>query len=198
MPRPEKAQAVERIKERFAASSTSFLTEYRGLTVAQQQELRRSLREAGARYKVLKMSLTRRALNDLGQHGLDEWLKGPTAVAFVEEDDPVRAARALVEFSKEHESFVIKAGLLNGQVIEAVKVAALAEVEDRPVLLAKLAGAFRGPMSRAAFLMGSFTREAASVFAQLLERKEEAAGVAGGAEEEASAGSGPEAEKQEE
>ena len=197
MPRPDKVQAVERIKDRFAASSTSFLTEYRGLTVAQQQELRRSLREAGARYKVLKMSLTRRALNDLGQHGLDEWLRGPTAVAFAE-DDPIAAARALVEFSKEHENFVIKAGLLNGQVIEAEKVAALAAVEDRPVLLAKLAGAFKGPMSRAAFLMGSFTREAASVFGQLLERKEEAAGAAGGAEEEASAGSGPEAEKQEE
>ena len=198
MPRPEKAQAVEQIKERFADSSSSFLTEYRGLTVAEQQDLRRSLREAGARYKVLKMSLTRRALNDLGQHGRDEWLRGPTAVAFVEEDDPVRAARALVEFSKEHENFVIKAGLLNGQVIEAGSVAALAEVEDRPVLLAKLAGAFGGPMSRAAFLMGSFTREAASVFAQLLERKEEAAGDAGRPEQEASAGSGPEAEKQEE
>lgn len=197
MPRPEKVQAVEQIKERFTASPTSFLTEYRGLTVAQQQELRRSLREAGARYKVLKMSLTRRALNDLGQHGLDEWLRGPTAVAFVE-GDPVPAARALVEFSKEHENFVIKAGLLNGQVMEAGKVAALAAVEDRPVLLAKLAGAFRGPMSRAAFLMGSFTREAASVFGQLLERKEEAAGAAGGTDGEASAGSGPEAAKQEE
>ena len=179
MPRPEKVKAVEQIKERFAASSNSFLTEYRGLTVAQQQELRRSLREAGADYKVMKMTLTRRALNELGQYGLDEWLKGPTAVAFAA-DDPVPTARALVGFGKEHENFVIKAGLLNGQVMEAGKVAALAAVEDRPVLLSKMAGAFRGPLSRAAFLMGSFPREAASVFSQLLERKEEAAGPAPG------------------
>ena len=77
MPRPEKVQAVAEIKDYFAGSSASFLTEYRGLTVARQQELRRALGEAGARYKVLKMTLTRRALHELGHEGLDEWLTGP-------------------------------------------------------------------------------------------------------------------------
>ncbi len=172
MPRPEKVQAVEEIKHHFSVSSTSILTEYRGLTVGQQQQLRNSLRQAGARYKVLKMTLTRRALNDLGQHGLDEWLTGPTAIAFVE-DDPVPAARALMEFGKQHENFVVKAGLMNGRVMGADQVAVLATIEDREVLLSKMAGAFKGPLSKAAFLMASFTREAASVFSQLLERKEE-------------------------
>ena len=80
MPRPEKVQAVAEIKGYFADSSASFLTEYRGLPVAGQQELRRSLGESGASYRVLKMTLTKRALHDLGQEGLDDWLTGPTAV----------------------------------------------------------------------------------------------------------------------
>ena len=171
MPRPEKVRAVEEIKEHLAGSSTLFVTEYRGLTVGRQQELRRSLGEAGARYKVLKMSLTRRALNELGHEGLDEWLTGPTAIAFVR-DDPVPAAKALMDFSKEHEGLVIKAGLMNGQVIGSDRVAVLATIEGREVLLSKIAGAVKGPLSKAAYLLGSFTREAASVFSQLLEKKE--------------------------
>ena len=178
MPRPEKVRAVEEIKERFAACSTSFLTEHRGLTVGEQQEIRRSLSDAGARYKVLKMTLTRRALNDLGHQGLDEWLTGPTAVTFAH-DDPVLAAKALVDFSKKHDGFVVKAGLMNGQVIGPDRVAVLATIEGREVLLSKMAGAIQGPLSKAAYLMASFTRGAASVFSQLLDKKEgnEAGGV---------------------
>ena len=82
MPRPEKVQAVEDIKERFSEASASFITEYRGLTVVQQQNLRNALREAGATYKVFKMTLTRRALDELGHNDLDEFLAGPTAIAF--------------------------------------------------------------------------------------------------------------------
>ena len=171
MPRPEKVQAVAEIKDYFAGSSASFLTEYRGLTVAHQQELRRALGEAGARYKVLKMTLTRRALHELGHEDLDEWLTGPTAIAFVE-DDPVPAAKALVDFTKENEGLVVKAGLLKDQVIEPDQIEVIARIEGRDVLLAKVAGAVKGPLSKAAFLMASFTREAASVFSQLIEKKE--------------------------
>ena len=172
MPRPDKVRAVEDIKGYFSASSSSFLTEYRSLPVAAQQELRRSLKEAGARYRVLKMTLTRRALHDLGHDDLDEWLTGPTAVAFVE-DDPVLAAKALVAFSRDHEGLVIKAGMLDGRAIGADQVARLATLDSRDVLLAKVAGAINGPLTRAASLMGSFTRNAASAFSQLLEKKEE-------------------------
>ena len=173
MPRPDKVRAVEEIRQYFSDSSSSFLTEYRGLPVAHQQELRRSLAEAGARYKVLKMTLTRRALNELGHDGLDEWLTGPTAVAFVR-DDPVPAAKALVDFSKQHDGLVVKAGMLSGQVIGPDRVAVLATLDGRDVLLSKIAGAVKGPLSKAAYLLSSFTRDAASVFSQLLERKEEA------------------------
>ena len=171
MPRPEKVQAVDKIKGYFEGSSTSFLTEFRGLPVARQQELRRSLGEAGAGYKVLKMTLTRRALNDLGHDGLDEWLTGPTAVTFVG-DDPIPAARALVDFCREHEGLVIKAGLLNGQVIGPDDVAAIARIESKEMLLSKIAGAVKGPLAKTAFLLSSFTRDAASVFSQLLDKKE--------------------------
>ena len=172
MPRPDKVRAVEEIKGYFSASSSSFLTEYSSLPVAAQQELRRSLKEAGARYRVLKMTLTKRALHDLGHDDMDEWLTGPTAVAFVE-DDPVPAAKALVAFSREHEGLVIKAGMLDGRAIGADQVARLATLDSREVLLATVAGAFNAPLTRAASLMGSFTRSAASMFSQLLEKKEE-------------------------
>ncbi|MYB45802.1 MAG: 50S ribosomal protein L10, partial [Acidimicrobiia bacterium] len=172
MPRPDKVQAVEDIKGYFSASSSSFLTEYRSLPVAAQQELRRNLREAGARYRVLKMTLTKRALHDLGHVDFDDWLTGPTAVAFVE-DDPVLAAKALVAFSRDNEGLVIKAGMLDGQAIGADQVERLATLGSRDVLLAKVAGAFNAPLARGASLLGSFTRNAASVFSQLLEKKEE-------------------------
>lgn len=172
MPRSDKVQAVEEIKGYFSASPSSFLTEYRGLPVAAQQELRRNLKEAGARYRVLKMTLTKRALHDLGHDDLDEWLTGPTAVAFVE-DDPVLAAKALVAFSRENEGLVIKAGMLDGRSIGADQVARLATIDSRDVLLAKVAGAFQAPLAKGASLLGSFTRNAASMFSQLIEKKEE-------------------------
>lgn len=172
MPRPDKVQAVEDIKGYFSASSSSFLTEYRSLPVAAQQELRRTLREAGARYRVLKMTLTKRALHDLGHEDLDEWLTGPTAVAFIE-DDPVPAAKALVAFSRDNEGLVIKAGMLDGRSIGAEQVALLATLGGRDVLLSKVAGAFNAPLARGASLLGSFMRNAASMFSQLLEKKEE-------------------------
>ena len=175
MPRPEKVQAVAEIKQYFEDSSAAFLTEFRGVAVEHQQELRRSLRDAGARYKVLKLTLTRRALNELGHDGLDEWLAGPTAVAFAV-DDPVPTAKALVEFSKQHEGLVIKAGLLKDRVIEPERVEQVATIESRDILLAKVAGAVKGPLAKAAFLLGSFTRDAASVFSQLLDKKEEVPG----------------------
>ena len=118
------------------------------------------------------MTLTKRALHDLGHVDLDEWLTGPTAVAFVE-DDPVLAAKALVAFSRDNEGLVIKAGMLDGRAIGADQVVLLATLDSRDVMLSKVAGAFNAPLGRAASLMGSFTRNAASVFSQLLEKKED-------------------------
>lgn len=172
MPRPDKVQAVEDIKQRFLQASAAFLTEYRGLPVARQQELRGALHDAGAGYKVLKMSLTRRALDELGMEGMDDWLTGPTAIAFTS-DDPVPTARALADFAKANEAFLIKGGWFNGEAISSEVVSQLANIDSREALLAKMAGAFKGPLNKMAAVMGSFTRDAASLFSALLERKEE-------------------------
>ena len=116
MPRPEKVQAVEEIKERFGNAEAVFLTEYRGLSVKQQQVLRRALRESGADYKVLKMSLTAIAARELGYDEVADELVGPTAIAFAN-DDPVATAKALDEFAGQNEAFVLKTGLLSGNLL---------------------------------------------------------------------------------
>ncbi len=98
MPTPEKVQAVADIRERLEGAEAVFFTEYRGLTVKAVQDLRRSLRESGADYKVVKMTLAKLAAVEAGFEGLDEYLSGPTALAFAQ-SDPVATAKALKDFS---------------------------------------------------------------------------------------------------
>ena len=171
MPRPEKVRAVEDIKERLEGAGAVFLTEYRGLTVGELQQLRRSLREAGAEYKVVKMTLARLAAHALGLEGLEDYMSGPTALTFVG-GDPVGAAKALRDFAKEHEHLVVKAGYFAGNVLKPEEVERLADIEPREVLLAKIAGAAKAPLANLAGLLSAFTRNAASMFSQLLEKKE--------------------------
>jgi len=171
MPRPEKVQAVADIKERIETSEAVFLTEYRGLSVKAVQDLRASLRASGADYKVVKMTLARLAAGEAGVDGLDDYLLGPTALAFAR-TDPVSTAKALKDFSKANEVFVLKAGYLSGNVLSPEEVSRLADIEPREVLLAKMAGAFKAPLYKAAGMFGSFTRDAASMFDQLLTKKE--------------------------
>ncbi|MGH8941429.1 MAG: 50S ribosomal protein L10 [Acidimicrobiia bacterium] len=171
MPRPEKVQAVAEIKESLQGSEAVFLTEYRGLSVKAVQELRASLRASGAEYKVVKMTLARLAADDAGITGLDEHLLGPTALAFAK-SDPVATAKALKDFSKSHEVFILKAGVLSGTILGPEEVSRLAEIEPREILLAKIAGAAKAPLVQAAGLFASFNRSAATMFQQLLEKKE--------------------------
>jgi large subunit ribosomal protein L10 len=171
MPRPEKVQAVAEIKERIEGAQAVFITEFRGLSVKQMQKLRSALRDSGAEYKVVKMTLARRATDELEIDGVSEHLLGPTGLTFADAD-PVATAKVLADTGKENEKFVIKAGIMSGQVILPEQVSRLAEIEPREVLLAKIAGAFKGPTQKAAGLFGAFTRNAATMFSQLLEKKE--------------------------
>jgi large subunit ribosomal protein L10 len=170
MPRPEKVRAVEDIRSRIESAQATFLTEYRGLNVSQQQQLRRSLRSSGTEYKIVKMTLARLAAGELGIEGAEEWLTGPTALAFAG-GDPVESAKALRDFAREHEQLVVKAGFLGGRLLLPEQVSRLADVEPRPVLLAKLAGAFEAPLAQAAGLFAALTRNTASVVSQLLEKR---------------------------
>lgn len=174
MPRPEKVEAVESIKNRLEAARAVFLTEYAGLSVKQQQNLRRGLRSGGAEYQVVKMTLARRAAAELDMEAIDELLVGPTALAFAN-DDPVSAAKALKEFAKDNGQLVIKGGMLRGVFLPPEKIAELADIEPRDVLLAKIAGAAKAPLSNMAGLMAAFTRNAATMFAQLVDKKQDAA-----------------------
>ena len=185
MPRPEKVQAVTDIRERLEGAEAVFVTEYRGLSVKAIQELRRSLRDSGADYKVVKMTRARLAAADAGMEGLDEFMSGPTALAFAQKD-PVATAKALKEFSKGHGVFVLKAGFLSGVILTPEEVSKLAEIEPRDVLLAMIAGAAKAPLFKAASMFGSFTRDAVSMFSQLMDKKESGESLAGSKASDAS------------
>jgi large subunit ribosomal protein L10 len=172
MPRPEKVQAVADIKERIDGAQAVFLAEYAGLSVKDQQVLRRELRANDAEFKVVKMTLARRAAGDLEIDSLDELLLGPTGIAFAD-GDPVGAAKVLKDFAKTHDVFVIKGGLLGTDFLSPEKIAELAEIEPREVLLAKIAGAMKAPMANLAGLFAALPRNIASVLQQLLEKKEQ-------------------------
>lgn len=184
MPRPEKVQAVSDIREKLENAEAVFLTEYRGLSVKAVQDLRKALRKSGAEYKVVKMTLAKLAAGDAGIEGLDEYLLGPTALAFAN-SDPVATAKALKDFSKSNEVLVLKAGYLSGSILTPEEVSKLAEIEPREVLLAKIAGAAKAPMAKAAGFFASFTRDSASMFSQLLDKKNKGEFITGGAVEEA-------------
>jgi large subunit ribosomal protein L10 len=143
-PRPEKVAVVDEVKDRLGSASAALLTEYRGLSVSALAQLRRQLRDAGGEMKVYKNTLVRFAARDLDLE-IDELLTGPTAIAFVD-GDPVNVAKALRDFAKTNPALVVKGGLLGDKPLSAAETQALADVEPREVLLAKLAGAMAAPM----------------------------------------------------
>lgn len=164
MARPDKAAAVEQLTDEFSSSNAAVLTEYRGLTVANLKDLRRSL-GSGANYAVAKNTLALIAAKQAGIDGLDDVLHGPTAIAFIK-GDVAQVAKGLRDFAKANPLLVIKGGVLEGRVLDADQVKTLADLESREVLLAKLAGAmkaslgtaaatFVAPLSQAARLLGA-------------------------------------------
>ena len=150
MANPEKAAAVAELKEFFSNSDAAVLTEYRGLTVAQLKELRRSLGE-NAEYAVVKNTLTAIAAKELGIDAFDGQLAGPSAIAFIS-GDPVEAAKSLRDFAKTNPQLIIKSGYLEGKALTEAEIKQLADLESREVLLAKVAGAAQASLSQAAAL----------------------------------------------
>lgn len=170
-PRPEKVAVVDEVKGKLDAAQAALLTEYRGLTVTDLQTLRRSMREAGGEVKVYKNTLVRFAARDLGLD-IDDMLTGPTAIAFVatEGGDPVVVAKALKDFAKTNPALVMKGGVLGDKVLSADEAKALADVEPRDVLLAKLAGAMAAPMQQFAGLLQALPRNFAYGLQALIEQ----------------------------
>ncbi|MBW0012605.1 50S ribosomal protein L10 [Mycobacterium sp.] len=169
MARADKATAVADITEQFKESTATLITEYRGLTVANLAELRRSL-AGSATYSVAKNTLIKRAASEAGIEGLDELFAGPTAIAFVT-GEAVDAAKALKTFAKEHKALVIKGGYMDGHPLTVAEVERIADLESREVLLAKLAGAMKGNLAKAAGLFSAPASQFARLAAALQEKK---------------------------
>jgi large subunit ribosomal protein L10 len=150
MPNATKVERVAELKKQIEGANALLLTEYRGLTVSEITELRRSLREVDASLAVIKNTLMQRAANDAGIAELDELLAGPSAVAFVHGDDVVAVAKKLKDAAKLHPALVIKGGYMDGAALDAAGANALADLESREVMLSKIAGMLKSEMSRAA------------------------------------------------
>ena len=148
MARPDKTAAVAELTEDFKSSDAIALTEYRGLTVGAMKTLRRSL-GMETKYSVVKNTLTKIAAKNAGVEIDDSLLKGPSAVAFIK-GDSLAAAKALKNFQKENPLLVIKGGVFDGKAVTTAEIMQLADLESREVLLAKLAGAMKGTMAKAA------------------------------------------------
>ena len=170
MPRPEKVAAVAEIKQRIEGAKAVFLAEYAGLSVKEQQELRRGLKAHGAEFKVVKMTLARRAVDELEIDAFEGLLLGPTGIAFADED-AVSTAKVLKDFSSSHEVFTVKGGLLGGDPLTPERISELAEIEPRDVLLARLAGAMKAPMNNMASLLAALPRSVATMVQQLIDKK---------------------------
>ena len=168
MPKQEKVERVAELKERIEGSDALLLTEYRGLSVSEITELRRSLAEGGTKFQVVKNTLMRRAVNDAGVAELEVLLEGPSAVAFVE-GDPVAAAKSVVDAAKQYPTLVLKGGFMDGKMLSADDAKALASLESRDVMLSKIAGLMKSEMSKAAALFVG----AQSKFLSLLEAYKE-------------------------
>ena len=185
MVRPDKAAAVAEMSDQFTRSVGAVLTEYRGLSVQQLQELRRVLGD-DATYTIVKNTLTKVAARDAGVGGLEDLLVGPSAIAFIT-GDPVLAAKGLRDFARLNQPLVIKGGVLGGRPVGAAEISRMADLESREVLLARLAGALQASLQNAAYMFNAPLAQAARVLGALRSRLEDQDGVNDPAAPEAAA-----------
>ncbi|MFD0776385.1 50S ribosomal protein L10 [Streptomonospora algeriensis] len=177
MARPDKAAAVAELKEEFESSQGAVLTEYRGLSVAQVSQLRRSLGQ-NARFRIVKNTLSKIAATEAGlDDQVQDLFEGPSAIAFVR-GDVVEAAKGLRDFAKGNSPLVIKGGVIDGKLMSPEQITQLADLESREVLLAKMAGALKAKQGQAARLFQALPLKAVRL-AQALHDKRSDEGAEG-------------------
>ena len=154
----QKQAVISEIREKIEKSTSLVLVDYRGLTVEQVTELRNKYREAGVQYKVYKNTMMKFAFKELGFDEFEQYLEGPSAVAF-SGDDVTAAARITNEFAKSNDKLVIKAGVLEGKVLNSDEVKAVANIPSREVLIAKLLGSFKAPVSNFVYLLDALRKK---------------------------------------
>ena len=169
-PRQEKVAVVAEIREKLSVADAAIITEYRGMSVAALAQLRRTLRQSGAEYKVYKNTLARFAAHESGLGGLESILVGPTGITFVH-GDVAAAAKALRDASKLNPLLVIKGGSLGTNMLSAKDIEALADLPPRDVLLAQIAGAFQAPLVKTAGLLQALPRNFAYGLKALIDQK---------------------------
>lgn len=166
-----KSQNVEEIKEKISKAQSVVVVDYRGLNVEQLTELRSRYRKAGVEYKVYKNTMMRFAFKDSGLEEFNEFLKGPSAIAFGY-DDPVQAAKITSDFAKENNKLEIKAGIVDGKVIDVNGVKDLADLPPREVLIAQVLGGFNAPIQGFANVLQGTIRSLAIVLNAIAEKQE--------------------------
>ncbi|AGK99932.1 50S ribosomal protein L10 [Desulfoscipio gibsoniae] len=172
----EKEQMLQMLKEKMGSSQITIMTDYKGINVDAMTKLRRKMRESGSELKVAKNTIIKIAARELNMEGADPYLEGPTALAFGM-SDPVAPAKVLNEFIKEHKKLEIKAAILEGQVIDAAQVKALAGLPSREMLLAQVLSGMQAPMYGFAGALQGLLRNLVYVFDAVREKKAgEAAG----------------------
>ena len=154
----QKQAVVSEIREKIENSGSLVLVDYRGLTVEQVTNLRNKYREAGVQYKVYKNTMMKLAFKELGLEDFNQYLEGPSAVAFSGED-LTAAARLTTDFATSNEKLVIKAGILEGKILDNNGVKAIANIPSREVLIAKLLGSLKAPVSNFVYMLDALRKK---------------------------------------
>ena len=160
-----KEAKVAEIREKLEKAQAIVLADYQGLTVEEDTALRKTLREAGVEYKVYKNNLVTLAAKELGIEGLDSYLEGPVSIAFGYED-ATAPARVLHTFAKDHKKLELKAGMVEGTLYNKEEVEKLATIPSKEVLIAKLLGSFKAPLSNVAYLLNAIKEKKESESAE--------------------------------
>ncbi len=174
MPTQKKKELVAEFIEMIGRSSAIYIAEYRGLTVAEITELRRKIREAGGQLKVAKNRLMKIALSESNLPIPEDLMTGPNSFTFVY-DDPVAVAKVMVDFSKEHDAFKIKGGIMEGNVIDTAAVKSIASLPPKEVLLAQVVGAIAAPLRGLVTVLSGPMRGLVTALSQIKEKKEKEA-----------------------
>ncbi|MDR5709444.1 MAG: 50S ribosomal protein L10 [Armatimonadota bacterium] len=171
MPKPEKVQAVQELRARLQRARGVILADFRGLSVPELESLREELRKNGVELRVVKNTLFGLAAQEEGLRGLEPFLLGPTAVAFAY-DDPTVPARTVMEFIRQHRKLEVKGGFVEGRVVDAAGVRALAELPSRAELLARVVGGVQAPLGGLVRLLTGLQRNLLYALDQIRQRRE--------------------------
>ncbi len=166
-----KKEQVQVIAEKVKAAKAIVLADYRGLTVEQDTELRVALRKAEVEYKVVKNRLTLFAMKENGLGDMEKYLEGPTAMA-TSEKDPIAPAKVLAEFAKKYEKLDLKAGVVEGKIIDVDGIKALASLPSREELIAKMLGGLNSPLAGLVNVLNGNIRGLAVALNAIKEQKE--------------------------